>query len=538
MTTLQKASLTNAYPLSTCAIIIAVKNGLCMAGAAAIVATLLLLSQIGHAANTSTNTRGTPSASYQSDRTDLNLPDIGDSSEQVFSYREQRSVGIGIIKQLFDAGLLLEDPLANDYIQTLGEQVAAGIPRDFESARPPVEFYIIDDNRINAFALPGGFVVVNRGLMLQAKNESELAGVLAHELAHVEQLHIARSLEQSQKLDVFLAGAVLAALVFGGGDPTALQAALSIGLAGSAQGRINFTRAHEYEADRVGIGYLHNAGFDPQGMVDFFARLQEKDRYFDNDVPEILRTHPLSSQRILEARQRAERMTPGSRGSGSERFYIARERLRVLSSASPSDTLKLYDNTAALPELTPNALRYGKALSQLQLSQHQAAIDNFEILENSLSPTVEYTVAHALALHNNRQSQLAINVLERAKKQYIDHPAIASTHAEILLDLSQYSAAKTRILDSLSAQKQPQSWRMLADAASRLGNNGEAHLYMSEYYLLHREVGLALKQLELGAARQDNSAYNQQRLNARLDEIRDAVGSSHQSRHWKSNPSQ
>lgn len=485
---------------------------------------------MGFAQNSNNNT----STSFQANRTDLNIPDLSGSEEQVFPYREQRALGIRIIKQLFDANLLLEDPLANDYIQNLGEQVAAGIPRNIDSARPPVEFYIIDDNRINAFALPGGFVVVNRGLMLQAKNEAELAGVLAHELAHVEQMHIARSLEKSQQLDVLLAGAVIAALVFGGGDPTALQAALSIGLAGSAQGRINFTRAHEYEADRVGIGYLHNAGFDPQGMVDFFARLQEKDRYFDNDVPEILRTHPLSSQRIQEARQRAEQMKVGNRGSGSERFYIARERLRILDSTTPAETLKLYKSNITLPEVSTNTLSYGRALSHLQLSQSQAAITELQALNNSNNTQVEYPVALALALHKNQQSDAAVAVLEKAKSQYLDHPAIATTHAEILLDQSQYNAAKARIFASLSAQRQPHSWRLLADAASRLGNNGEAHLYMSEYYLLHREVGLAIKQLELGAKRTDNSDYNQQRLNARLDEIRDAIGDTHKSRHWKS----
>lgn len=473
-------------------------------------------------------------------RSDFNLPDLGDSSEQVLSYRDQRSIGINIIKQLFDAGLLLEDPIALDYIQTLGEQVAAGIPRNAierqHSVRAPVQFYIIDDDQINAFALPGGFVVINRGLMLAAENEAELAGVLAHELAHVEQLHIARSLEKSRKLDVLLAGAVLAALIFGGGDPAALQAALSIGLAGSAQGRINFTRQHEYEADRVGIAYLHNAGFDPQGMVNFFARLHEKDRYYTNDVPEILRTHPVSSQRILEARQRTEQMQPGFRGSGSERFYLARERLRILSSSNLHETLALYKNQAALPELPSVASRYATALAQSKLNQYAPAIQTLTQLNQDADWHIEYPLALASALHSNRQSQQAIDVLQQAHRQTADHPAIALAHARILFDQKNYTAVKSRLLSSLSAQKEALSWRILADVAAQQGRNGEAHLNMSEYYLLHHEVREALLQLELGAKRQDNTPREQQQIEARLDEIRDAVGDNHQSRHWQSSP--
>lgn len=484
----------------------------------------------------SKNNRFVADQAGYADRTDLNLPDLGDSSEQTLSYREQRSIGVSVVKQLFKLGLIMEDPEIQDYIQTLGAQVASGIPREVESARPPVEFYVIDDGQINAFALPGGFVAVNRGLIVAAKNEAELAGVLAHELAHVEQLHIARSLEKSQKLDVLLAGAVLAALVFGGGDPQATQAALSIGLAGSVQGKINFTREHEYEADRVGIGYLHNAGFDPHGMVHFFERLQEKDRYYSNDVPEILRTHPVSGTRIQEARQRAERMQSGRLGQGSERFYLARERLRILGSRAGDNIYALYKNNTALPELPLAPLRYARGLAETQLGRYDLATETIKPLLDNVNPQIEYVIALARAYQAAGQGQLALQTVEQARMSYKNDSALAIIHAEVLFEQRQRAAAKARLLDSLEAQKIAYTWRLLADITAAMGNNGEAHLYMSEYYLINRGVRDALKQLELGAQRSDNSPFEQQRLEARLDEIRDAIGESHDSRHWQDPP--
>ena len=236
---------------------------------------------------------------------DIKLPDMGSPADAILSKSEESRFGRAIMSQIRLSGQVVEDPLMTEYVNEIGHRIAAQTNDGDHS----FEFFIIEDPRINAFALPGGYIGVHTGLLEATRNEDELAGVLAHEVAHVTQRHIARSIHANQRQSLLTTALMLGALVAGvaGGDADVAQAGMAVAQGSAAQSQINFTRNNEYEADRIGIGALYDAGYDPQGMATFFevmSRLQPASP--ELRAPEFLRTHPVTTERISEARGRAQ----------------------------------------------------------------------------------------------------------------------------------------------------------------------------------------------------------------------------------------
>ena len=226
------------------------------------------------------------------------LPDIGTPVNTTLTPNDEYQIGAMIVRGLRDAGQILEDPELTEYLQTLGSRLVSHV----QNANPQrFQFFLVKDSSINAFALPGGFIGVNAGLVLATHNESELAGVLAHEIAHVTQRHIARSIQAQSRSNLVSTAAMLAAILIGattgaGGD--VMQGAVAVAQGAAAQQRLNFTRANEYEADRVGISTLAAAGFDPRGMPAFFETMGRRAGLAGSRVPEMLQSHPVTSARI------------------------------------------------------------------------------------------------------------------------------------------------------------------------------------------------------------------------------------------------
>jgi beta-barrel assembly-enhancing protease len=257
------------------------------------------------------------------------LPSMGDTAGQLISPEQEKQFGESFMRQIRRSGKLVQDPELNDYLQQLGYRLAAAS----DAPGYGFTFFLVDDPSINAFAGPGGYIGVHTGLLLAARNESELAGVLAHEIAHVTQRHLLRAYEAAQRMSLPTAAALLAAILIGSQDSQAGQAAL-VGLqAASAQYQINFTRANEHEADRVGIQTLVRSGIDPRGMPDFFERLHQQTRLYGNRLPEFLSTHPVTTSRIAETAARAEAHA-GEGRRDSLGFQLARTSLQVESSPS------------------------------------------------------------------------------------------------------------------------------------------------------------------------------------------------------------
>ena len=233
----------------------------------------------------------------------VELPDIGESAGAYISPEQEHKIGEAFYRNLRSEGKVVDDPELQAYIQSIGEKLASHA----EAQPSPFTYFLVDDSEINAFAVPGGFVGVNTGLVLLTESESELASVLAHETSHVTQHHMARMFEAASRMSIPSAIAMLGAIALGVMSPQAGQAAIAAVAAGQQQYALNFTRANEEEADRIGMDLLERSGFNPEAMPSFFERLQTANRYNDPaNVPEFLRDHPVTTNRIADARARAD----------------------------------------------------------------------------------------------------------------------------------------------------------------------------------------------------------------------------------------
>ncbi|MEP6482997.1 MAG: M48 family metalloprotease [Rudaea sp.] len=253
-------------------------------------------------------------AGFPARANDPQLPNMGSSAGTVASPEEQRQYGFYMLHELRNQNQVVDDALLTDYINMIGYRLVAYSQKQDQ----PFTFFIVRDTSINAFALPGGFVGINAGLITTTANESELAAVLAHEISHITQQHLVRAVEAEQKYAPLMVLAMLGAIVASAHQSPYSTSNSGIGAIATAEGiaeqmQINFTRADESEADRIGINTLAKAGFDPDAMADFFERMQHALRpgFDENDVPALLMDHPVTNQRISEARERAEAMKKG-----------------------------------------------------------------------------------------------------------------------------------------------------------------------------------------------------------------------------------
>lgn len=246
------------------------------------------------------------------------LPDLGDPSLKDFSSKTETRIGKLFYKTLRANVDLIDDVQLRHYISSLGQQLLT----HSDAAQADFKFLIVNSEAINAFAGPDAHIGINSGLLIRAENESELASVIAHEIAHVSQRHLARMVQEQGDTAALTIGAIIAAILIGASSPDAANALITTGIATSYQNTINFTRRHEYEADRIGIGIMHDAGLDPEGMVSFFRKLLEDSHGLQI---EYLRTHPLNVNRVSEAQHRISAQENGGRSDSADfRFAKAR----------------------------------------------------------------------------------------------------------------------------------------------------------------------------------------------------------------------
>lgn len=237
------------------------------------------------------------------------LPDMGSPAAALLSQSDEYRLGAMVAKQLRDQNAILEDPEISEYINGVGMRLAS---QSAEGGKG-FQYFVIKDPQINAFAVPGGFVFINAGTVLASSTESELAGVMAHETAHVTQHHIARMIRNQQQQSITSAAALLAAILLGAiGGGQAMEGGIVAAQGMAVQQEINFTRDNEWEADRVGIGFLAGAGYDPNGMGTMFETMSRHEGLAATYIPAMLIDHPMTTDRIAEQKARAAQFPPRS----------------------------------------------------------------------------------------------------------------------------------------------------------------------------------------------------------------------------------
>jgi predicted Zn-dependent protease len=449
------------------------------------------------------------------------LPDFGSPADSVFGKNKEAQVGRGVMLQLRSAGALLEDPELDEYIGTLGARLAGHV----NDGEHDFEFFVVKDDSINAFALPGGHVGVNSGLILASDSESELAGVLAHEISHVTQHHIARAVYDNQRASIMSMAAMLAAMVLGAatnvqGD--AMTGVLAASQAAAIQNQINFTRANEYEADRVGIEVLASAGFDPQAMASFFEKLGRRYGLSEQQMPALLQTHPVTTERIAEARGRARQLPP-AKPIDSVSYRLAKARLRVLTAPTPQRALAYFEAQDHLSA----ADRYGMALALMSLGRSDEAERTFRALATESPEVIPYRIAQAEALMANGLTTAALEVYAAAIALFPRNVPLTISYTEALIASGHADEAHRLLLDLLNQpniRPSPEQIRLIARAANAEGDVGNAYYYMAEYYISLGNLPLALGQLDMALESPDVNAVDRARFEARQAQLQEFRG--------------
>ena len=446
-----------------------------------------------------------------------NLPDFGTPADQALSKDNEVQLGRSVMLQLRNAGAIIDDPQLTEYIGTLGAQLASHANNgDYQ-----FNFFVVNDNQINAFALPGGFVGVNSGLLLATENENELAGVLAHEISHVTQRHIARSIYDSQHTSLMSMAAMLAALVLGAATNMPSDATMGVVTASqamAAQRQLNFTRANEAEADRVGMGVLASSGFDPSGMASFFEKIAKRYGSTIENVPELLQTHPVTSDRIAEARARA-RQLPTVHHEDSTGYALAKARLRVLEAKTPEAAMALFQDKT---DSTAPADRYGLALAQMRVSLNDQAEQTFRDLATEFPTVIAYRIGQAEALMASGSKDSAMKVYAEATRLFPRNIPLTISYAEALIAAGRPAEAHKLLLDLLNnVEATPPQLRLIARAANAEGDTANAYFYMSYYYASIGNLRLAIDQVRLALESPNVQSVDHARFEARLKQLID-----------------
>jgi len=459
----------------------------------------------------------------QTDR--VYLPELGNSASEVLSNSEEREYADSLIRQMRAYELLIEDPLINDFFSDMGYSLASNSDQPGSS----FHFVVLDQPVVNAFAAPGGVIALHSGLILLADTQDEVAGVLSHEIAHITQLHMYRAFEKGKTMNVIAMLAMLGVILASGGDGQVITGAVLGAQGMAAQAQINFTRHNEIEADRVGIRTLSAAGYDPQGMADFFEKMGSTSRVNGEGPPEFLRTHPVSVNRVAEAESRIQSMPRVDHAEGRQ-FYIVQARLRALLEDDPKETIKHFSAELKkdLTTARTNGNLYGLAIAR----QRNAEYDKAEVILSELLEEDPSRLAFQLQMANlNLKRGRNEQAIESLAELYLTFPgnrAIAHEYGKALLNQSKPDQAEIALevlKQQLVARKtDPALYALYARAASIAGDEIRATEAIAESYYQRGGTEEAITQLESLAKRSDLDYYQRARVSARLMELRIEAG--------------
>lgn len=475
-----------------------------------------------------------------------NLPALGEATVDELSLTAERRLGRSVFHQIRRAGVILDDPELEDYLQAqswrlLQTAVAQGQLLAGTSL-PPEAFrlFALRDRSINAFALPGGYIGVHTGLVIQSQTESELMSVLAHEIGHVTQRHISRMIgQQRQSTGVMMAAAVLAALA-ASSSPDAAMGLLSLGQTVAVRDQLSFSRDAEREADRVGLSLLEGAGFDPQGMRALFERLSKAYRFAESDAPGWLRTHPLTTERITDVGSRLQLRPPATAVVDAIEFAWLQMRLQVHQDASVDGLRRIEAEWGAALAAPDQAgpqdrarLLYGLGWAALAARQADKGLLIVQDLLNTLgglSP-LEQASLSPMAARLEQALQMAKGqwsvAIRLGDQVSTSHPHSISSRimmreaGQSAMESGAHSDALGRAQTYTATFPQDlEGWRLLGRSAEASGRPVIASLAAAEAYALLGAWAAAIEQLERGRRQPESDFLILSKIDARLATFR------------------
>ncbi len=456
------------------------------------------------------------------------LPTLGEVAADDLSPANERKLGEAIMREAQRDPLFLPDPDTTDYLASVGYRLVAASP----ARHMDFTFFAVRDPMLNAFALPGGFIGVHSGLVLAAQSESELAAVMAHEIGHVEQRHIARMLAKQKESTAIAIGTLLLALLAArsnsssSGDLT--QAAILGGQAAAIQQQLNFSREAEREADRVGFQILVDAGFDATAMAGFFGRLQQGSRIYESAAPAYLRTHPLTVERMGDIQTRVREARTRQRADSLD-FHLTRARLRVLQGESVQGSRDARAHFAGqLANKTASsdvAAYYGLALANLKLGDAPLALENARSarkLVRAPSAMLDKLVSLAsfAAAKSPQEKSQALALAREATARFPVSRLTALNYVDLLYRSEQHDETIAFLREQLAiARNDAKYFELLARSYAQLNRRTLQHQAIAEVYAMAGALPPAIEQLQLARKAADADFYVLSEVDARMRQL-------------------
>ena len=456
---------------------------------------------------------------YQSSIAEITLPSLGSTSDDIITPAEEKRIGKQIMLQLKISDTLVTDMEIQEYIQSLGKQIA------YKSNSPNTHFtfFVINNKNINAFATVAGHVGIHTGLILITRTEGELASVLAHEITHVTQKHLLRQLDNSRKLSIPTIAGLMVAVLLGSISSDASQAALATTLAASNQARLNYTRSNEEEADRIGMNVLVKTGFNAHNMPDFFKKMQQNTRLYGGDkIPEYLRTHPLTLNRISESEDRATKHQTKQRIDSLE-YHLIKAKLQIDKFDTHKNAINYFKNLLSNKKFYyRQSIEYGLGYAYMKSGKYPQAEKLFKNLSLQHPNQWQYQLAHHLASSKNKKTQLANSIITTAVKTYPDNNSIKYHYIKHLIALGRIQEAFDYTKNILPENQEKASiwYKLLAQSSHKLQQFSDEHYYLAQYYKVENDLSNALRQIDIALSNKKLTLYKTEKYDAFKKELK------------------
>ncbi len=450
---------------------------------------------------------------------ELKLPNLGESSTSLFSEEFEHQLGRAWLRAFRRAAPTVDDPLLQDYLETLIYRLV----NHSELKDRRIEVVIVDNPTINAFAVPGGVIGIHNGLLLYAQSEDELATVLAHEIAHLSQRHFSRGVEHQKNQQPLTYAAMLASLILMatvGGDVG--MAALSASQAVARDSALRYSRGNESEADRVGMQTMVKAGLDPHAAPAMFERMMQASRYAgSNRLPEFMRTHPLSENRIADTSNRA-RSYPKQIRPPNLSFQLMRARVANHLSDTPAEAIQRFTVELEGSPVSKEAALYGLVLALTDAGRTDEASLELDSIWSGDSHRVEYIIADAEIDLARNQPEKAVKKLAAQLELSPGNHALTMTQAKALMEAQQsHVAEEVLIAQSKKNPGDPGLWYLLAEVQGLAGNIIGVHQSRAEYFILTGNLDQAEKQLVYALKLTHTDYVTSAKINQRIADIGD-----------------
>ncbi|OYV80750.1 MAG: hypothetical protein B7Z65_00730 [Ferrovum sp. 21-44-67] len=447
------------------------------------------------------------------------LPDLGDSSANYLSTQDESALGRQVMMEIRSDPAYFTDPESVDFVNHVAGRLLA-VSEDAVGMH--FEVFILQDPTLNAFAMPGGYIGVHTGLILAAENESELASVLAHEISHVTQHHVAREMEaQSQNMPLTLA-AMAAALLAARSSPDAAVGGIMGAQAGAIQAQLNSSRGYEREADRLGIQRLVHSGYDPRAMWTFFEKLQHYDSFYEG-VPAFLQTHPLTTERLAEIQNRLQNV-PYRQVQDGPNFQMIRSRIKALV-GTPNEAVRSFAGEELNPKYPQDQPEiYGYAVALWRNHQYTEALQKLDSIRLYAKVNPMFLSLNAAIVHDEGKLELALDLYRQALAQYPDERALNYGFIKTMLDLHRDQEALNFIHKRISYNQQDAKlYDYEARGFAALNQQLLSHQALAYYYEHMDNFSAALDQLQIALKAGDGDFYQKSSVEAQINTLKNVL---------------